>query len=53
MSRARNIAFSLYGDEAFLLQIDSHTLFEPDWNDILRSQHKALLARSFKPIVTA
>lgn len=52
VSWARNIAFSLYDGEAFLLQIDSHTLFEPGWDDTLRNQHKALLARSSKPIVT-
>jgi hypothetical protein len=29
---ARALAFSLYGGEDYLLQVDSHTLFERDWD---------------------
>ena len=49
---ARNLAFSLYDGEQFLLQIDSHMCFEPGWDAKLRAQHEALLARSAKPILS-
>lgn len=49
---ARSVCFSLYDGEAYLLQIDSHTYFEPGWDDLLRQQHQALLARSAKPLIT-
>jgi glycosyltransferase involved in cell wall biosynthesis len=52
VSWARNTAFSLYDGEAFLLQVDSHTLFERGWDDQLRAQHAALRERSAKPIVS-
>jgi glycosyltransferase involved in cell wall biosynthesis len=52
VSWARNTAFSLYDGEAFLLQVDSHTLFERGWDDQLRAQHAALRGRSAKPIVS-
>ena len=52
VSWARNIAFSLYDGEAYLLQVDSHTLFEQGWDDTLRATHTSLLARSAKPIVS-
>jgi hypothetical protein len=52
VSWARNLAFSLYDGEAFLLQVDSHTLFEPQWDDKLREQHAVVRERSSKPILT-
>lgn len=52
VSWARSAAFSLYDGEAFLLQVDSHTLFEPGWDEQLRQLHAQLLARSAKPIVS-
>ncbi|MFN3792173.1 GlcNAc-transferase family protein [Massilia sp.] len=52
VSWARNTAFSLYDGEAFLLQVDSHTLFEPDWDEQLRKQHARLGERSAKPIIS-
>lgn len=52
VSWARSIAFSLYDGEDFLLQVDSHTLFEPGWDEQLRSLHTSLRARSAKPIVS-
>lgn len=52
VSWARNTAFSLYDNEAFLLQVDSHTLFEKGWDNQLRAQHAALRERSAKPIVS-
>lgn len=52
VSWARNLAFSLYNYEEFLLQIDSHMCFEPGWDDTLRAQYAALLGRAAKPIIT-
>lgn len=52
VSWARSTAFSLYDNEAFLLQVDSHTLFEKGWDDQLRAQHAALCGRSAKPIIS-
>lgn len=52
VSWARSLAFSLYDNESFLLQIDSHTLFEQDWDEILLKQYWEMLGRSSKPILT-
>lgn len=52
VSWARNLAFSLYDGEQYLLQIDSHMCFEQDWDSKLRDQHSALLARSAKPVIS-
>lgn len=49
---ARSLVFSLYQGESFLLQIDSHMLFEPDWDVQLVSQWLSLKAISAKPIVS-
>lgn len=49
---ARNIAFSLCDDEDFLLQIDSHMLFEQDWDQTLIQQYTDLRVRSKKPIIS-
>lgn len=53
VSWARNLAFSFYDGEAFLLQIDSHMCFEPGWDTTLRRQHQQLLARSAKPVLSS
>ena len=52
VSWARSLAFSLYDNESFLLQIDAHTLFEQDWDEILLKQYWEMLGRSPKPILT-
>ena len=52
VSWARNVAFSLYDDEEYFLQIDSHTYFEENWDSNLRAQHTQLLSRSAKPIIS-
>lgn len=52
VSWARSLAFSLYDGEPFVLQVDSHTCFEPGWDDNLRGQHASLLARSAKPVIS-
>jgi hypothetical protein len=49
---ARSLAFSLYDGEAHLLQIDSHTCFEQDWDASLRRQHARLAAVSERPILS-
>jgi glycosyltransferase involved in cell wall biosynthesis len=49
---ARSTAFSLYDGEDFLLQIDSHMLFEEAWDDKLLAQHAKLRLRSSKPIIS-
>ena len=52
VSWARNLAFSLYDGEGYLLQIDSHMCFEKDWDTNLRDQHIKLLERAAKPIIS-
>ena len=52
VSWARNIAFSLWDNEEYLLQIDSHMLFEQDWDLSLLQQYKELQSISKKPIIT-
>lgn len=52
VSWARNIAFSLWNGEEFLLQIDSHTLFDKGWDTTLIKQHQKLKEISKKPIIT-
>jgi hypothetical protein len=49
---ARSTAVSLYVGEAFLLQIDSHMLFEPGWDEELMAQHGRLQERSTKPVIS-
>lgn len=49
---ARSIAFSFYQGESFLLQVDSHMFFEPDWDDQLLSQWLSLKTQSAKPIIS-
>jgi len=52
VSWARNIAFSLYDDEDYLLQIDSHMLFEKNWDETLLNQYNDLKKISLKPIIS-
>ena len=52
VSWARNLAFSLYDGEGYLLQIDSHMCFEENWDTNLREQHSKLLERAAKPIIS-
>lgn len=49
---ARALAFSLYQNEDYLLQIDSHMLFEPHWDDTLIQQLQQLQRHSTKPIIS-
>lgn len=52
VSWARNIVFSLFDNEDYLLQIDSHTLFEENWDEKLLEQYNTLLKISKKPILS-
>lgn len=49
---ARSLAFSLYEGEDYLLQIDSHMLFEPGWDEQLVEQLRVLRGQSAKPIIS-
>lgn len=52
VSWARSLAFSLYDGEEFILQVDSHTFFEQDWDETLMNQYWDLMARTPKPILS-
>lgn len=52
VSWARNLVFSLYDNEKYLLQIDSHTYFEKDWDACMIEQYWELLGKSPKPVMT-
>jgi glycosyltransferase involved in cell wall biosynthesis len=52
-SWARSVAFSCYRGEDFLLQIDSHTLFDPGWDKVLIEQLKLTQTINPKSILTA
>ena len=39
---ARSLAQSLYMGEDYFLQVDSHTIFEQDWDEYFISYHKLL-----------
>lgn len=52
VSWARSLAFSLYQQETYLLQIDSHMFFEVDWDQQLITQLEKLRPRHAKPILS-
>lgn len=52
VSWARAIAFSLYNDQDYLLQIDSHTLFDPGWDEALIQQMQQLKQTHAKPVIS-
>ena len=52
VSWARNICFSLWDDEEYLFQIDSHMMFEEHWDETLIKQHNELSKISKKPIIS-
>jgi hypothetical protein len=49
---ARSLAFSLYDGEEFILQVDSHTFFEQDWDETLMGQYWELMAKTPRPILS-
>jgi Glycosyltransferase (GlcNAc) len=50
---ARNLVMSLYRDEDYYFQVDSHTLFAQDWDDILVRKMKACLQYSAKAVISS
>jgi hypothetical protein len=52
VSWARHLCFSLYNNEKYFLQVDSHTYFEENWDENLIIQYKTLLGKSSKPIIS-
>lgn len=50
---ARNMAQSLWTGEEYFLQVDSHTLFENDWDEHFITQLNQLREWHSKPIITA
>ncbi|BET26874.1 UDP-N-acetylglucosamine (GlcNAc):hydroxyproline polypeptide GlcNAc-transferase [Limnobacter thiooxidans] len=52
VSWARSIAFSLYNDQDYLLQIDSHTLFDEAWDESLVGQLEHLKNSHAKPLIS-
>lgn len=51
---ARYLTFSLYQDEEYILQIDSHTVFSQDWDETLISELEYLRSIGYtKPLLTA
>lgn len=49
---ARHLAQTLFDDEAWFLQVDSHTWFEPGWDALLRAHMARLMARSERPVLS-
>ena len=49
---ARNIVQSLYSGETYSLQIDSHTRFVQNWDEIIVSDYLDLRKISEKPLIT-
>ena len=50
---ARNIAMSLYREEDWYFQLDSHMMFAKDWDEILVKKMQACLHFSDRAVVTA
>ena len=53
VSWARSVAFACYRGEDFLLQVDSHTLFDPGWDKILIEELNFARTINPKAILTA
>lgn len=49
---ARHLAQSLYDDEAYFLQVDSHTWFSRGWDEILQGHMCRLMKISKKPVLS-
>ena len=52
VSWARSIVFSLYNDQDYLLQIDSHTLFDQAWDESLVKQIQSLNKQHARPLIS-
>lgn len=49
---ARAIGFSLYGNEDYLLQLDSHMIFDQGWDRLLKEQLESLAPKNRKAILS-
>lgn len=50
---ARSVAQSLSSDEDYFFQIDSHTMFDADWDSILIDNYNSLAEYHEKPVITS
>jgi len=50
---ARNSAQTMWNGEDYFMQIDSHTLFDADWDEILINAYQDLKQYHDKPVITA
>ncbi len=50
---ARSLAQTLMTDEEYFLQIDSHTIFEKDWDEYLLNYIKTIKKKHSKPVISA
>jgi Glycosyltransferase (GlcNAc) len=50
---ARNVAMSLYKDEDYFFQLDSHMMFGQDWDEIMVRKMKACLNYSDKAVISS
>lgn len=49
---ARSLVESMYMGEEYVLQVDSHTLFEQDWDVALRGENELLEECGYRPILS-
>lgn len=49
---ARHLAQALFDDEDFFLQVDSHTWFQPGWDELLVQHMQRLSQVSHKPLLS-
>ena len=50
---ARSLAQSLYMGEDYFLQVDSHTIFEQDWDEYFISFYKKLSKKFYRPVISS
>lgn len=49
---ARHLAQTLYNNETYFFQIDSHTVFEPGWDEYLIAEFEKLNVNHPRPVIT-
>lgn len=49
---ARHLAQTLYNDETYFFQIDSHTVFEPGWDEYLIAKLEQLRVNHPRPLIS-
>ena len=52
-SWARSLAQSLYMGEKYFFQVDSHTIFEPGWDEYFIKYYEKLSKKFYKPIISS